>query len=758
LLAGGAVLASLALTAPPALAANLTVTTTSDELTPGDGLCSLREAIAAVNAPGTATDCGTASAGTNTIVLPASANPYQLSIPAAGTDDNTTGDLDVLATAGDLTIVGAGAGQTTIAATSALKDRVMSIAAGANITLFALTLSGGHAPDGAAVAKPTTGDGPNGNDGQNGGGILNQGSLNVLDSRVSGNFAGSGGNGADGGNAVNTMTGPAGGGGTGGKGGSGGGIYNTGQLTLTGATITGNLAGAGGNGGNGEPGQAVSGGAGGGGGCCGDGGGIANAGGVVRITASTIAFNHAGNGGNGGLGGESDDQLQVSEQPGKGGTAAGGGSGGGISSIGGSVSVTNSTASSNISGSGGNGGRGGPTSLGFGGAGGGAGNGSGGGGIRVTSGAGALTAVTVVANISGGPGTPGAGGTGAPSMPGGTNGGTGATGAPGNPAIGGGEFGVGSPALNLQNTLLATNAPSNCGGAVATDAGHNLSFGDTSCPSTFLSGDPALGQLADNGGPTETIALGPGSAARDQVPVASCQATDQRGVARPGGPACDIGAYEVAPPTVVTRAATAITASSAKLNASVNPNQASASAHFEYGLTTAYGKTTPAQTFTGIAVSPVTAAIAGLKPNTSYHYRLVASSTDGTARGADRTFLTAAVTPRLSGLSLTPSSFRAGRARGAGTTITYSDSEAATATLKVLRCVSVSRPSHGGKRTSCQPVGSLGHTDVAGRNQLHFNGLLDGRTLAPGHYRLDVTAQAQRKRANTISATFTVIA
>ncbi len=353
-----------------------------------------------------------------------------------------------------------------------------------------------------------------------------------------------------------------------------------------------------------------------------------------------------------------------------------------------------------------------------------------------------------MANVSGGPGTPGGGGTGAPSMPGGTNGGTGATGAPGNPAIGGGEFGVGSPALNLQNTLLATNAPSSCGGAVATDAGHNLSFGDTSCPSTFLSGDPALGQLADNGGPTETIALVPGSAARDQVPVASCQATDQRGVARPAGPACDIGAYEVAPPTVVTRAATAITTSSAKLNAGVNPNQASASAHFEYGLTTAYGKTTPAQTVTGIAVSPVTAAIAGLKPNTIYHYRLVASSTDGTAQGADRTFLTAAVTPRLSGLRLTPSSFRAGRARGAGTTITYSDNEAATATLKVLRACRSHGLDMAGNAPAASRLGALGiPMSPAATSSTSTGCWTDARSL-PG-----TTASTSRRRRSASAQT-----
>jgi hypothetical protein len=63
--------------------------------------------------------------------------------------------------------------------------------------------------------------------------------------------------------------------------------------------------------------------------------------------------------------------------------------------------------------------------------------------------------------------------------------------------------------------------------------------------------------LKDNGGPTQTIALVPGSAAVDHVPVSPvdyCTAadgvtpitTDQRGVARPQGAACDVGAFEFA--------------------------------------------------------------------------------------------------------------------------------------------------------------------------------------------------------------------
>lgn len=61
---------------------------------------------------------------------------------------------------------------------------------------------------------------------------------------------------------------------------------------------------------------------------------------------------------------------------------------------------------------------------------------------------------------------------------------------------------------------------------------------------------PMLGPLADNGGPTWTHALLPGSPAIDAGDPALCEATDQRGVARPkngdgdGNPVCDIGAFE----------------------------------------------------------------------------------------------------------------------------------------------------------------------------------------------------------------------
>jgi len=65
-----------------------------------------------------------------------------------------------------------------------------------------------------------------------------------------------------------------------------------------------------------------------------------------------------------------------------------------------------------------------------------------------------------------------------------------------------------------------------------------------------INADPLLGPLADNGGFTQTHALGPGSPAIDTGHPSNCPATDQRGVIRPidgdglNGPRCDMGAYE----------------------------------------------------------------------------------------------------------------------------------------------------------------------------------------------------------------------
>ena len=84
--------------------------------------------------------------------------------------------------------------------------------------------------------------------------------------------------------------------------------------------------------------------------------------------------------------------------------------------------------------------------------------------------------------------------------------------------------------------------------------GNNLSS-DNSCSNFVASGDqnnvaiPGVGPLANNGGATQTHALLPGSPAINAGTNSGCPSTDQRGVARPIGAKCDIGAYE-APATL----------------------------------------------------------------------------------------------------------------------------------------------------------------------------------------------------------------
>lgn len=102
----------------------------------------------------------------------------------------------------------------------------------------------------------------------------------------------------------------------------------------------------------------------------------------------------------------------------------------------------------------------------------------------------------------------------------------------------------------LRSTILANANNSNCAvGAtgVMTSAGFNLDSGNTcglNGASDLANTNPLLGALTNNGGPTLTHALPFGSPAINASVNIGCPATDQRGVSRPQGVRCDIGAYE----------------------------------------------------------------------------------------------------------------------------------------------------------------------------------------------------------------------
>jgi uncharacterized repeat protein (TIGR01451 family) len=268
----------------------------------------------------------------------------------------------------------------------------------------------------------------------------------------------------------------------------------------------------------------------GGGGGAGFGGAIFNGDGAVTIINSTFSGNLAvgGNGGNGmtdeGMGGV-----------GGNGAEGGDGTGGAVLNYLGTFTATNSTFSGNT-GLGGNGGNAGcRTDGGTCGVNGNGGNGLGG-ALFNYNGTATLTHNTIVSNAVTG-GSPGSGGSGGSS----------------GTANGGGAYNhqdSGTAALTLTGVILA-NTPAgrtdcyNSGGTVtAPSANRNLVENHTGCGTPYETNDPNLGPLADNGGNTWTHALLLGSPAIDVGDDASCPATDQRGVTRPQGAHCDIGAYE----------------------------------------------------------------------------------------------------------------------------------------------------------------------------------------------------------------------
>ena len=108
----------------------------------------------------------------------------------------------------------------------------------------------------------------------------------------------------------------------------------------------------------------------------------------------------------------------------------------------------------------------------------------------------------------------------------------------------------------------------------------------------------------------------------------------------PEGIDLDVIGYDLVNAVVSTNSATNVTSSSATLNGIVNPNGLTTNVHFEYGLTTSYGFSTATHNYNGITTQNVSANITGLSPNTTYHFRVVATNTGGTRYGGDRTFST----------------------------------------------------------------------------------------------------------------------
>jgi hypothetical protein len=128
---------------------------------------------------------------------------------------------------------------------------------------------------------------------------------------------------------------------------------------------------------------------------------------------------------------------------------------------------------------------------------------------------------------------------------------------------GAGIYNGSSANITIKNSILANNHGGNClqnasPTGTRTSLGHNLSD-DAFCTGFLTDSSDSNSTpagldtgLKNNGGPTQTVALLSGSPAVNAIPLTNCTdasgrvvATDQRGVTRPQGTACDIGAYEL---------------------------------------------------------------------------------------------------------------------------------------------------------------------------------------------------------------------
>ncbi len=112
------------------------------------------------------------------------------------------------------------------------------------------------------------------------------------------------------------------------------------------------------------------------------------------------------------------------------------------------------------------------------------------------------------------------------------------------------------------------------------------------------------------------------------------------------GLAIAAGALATSPPAVSGESSSAVGDSSATVTATVNPGGQETTYAFEYGTDTHYASQTAVQS-AGAGTQPVSEStqLAGLRPGTVYHYRMLATNAGGTTAGPDATFKTTGIAP-----------------------------------------------------------------------------------------------------------------
>jgi len=135
-----------------------------------------------------------------------------------------------------------------------------------------------------------------------------------------------------------------------------------------------------------------------------------------------------------------------------------------------------------------------------------------------------------------------------------------------------------------------------------------------------------------------------GSPTIDAGPPAN-GAFDLDGKPRSLGSNPDMGAYEWVPgkPQVATGEVTSVTSAAARVPGSVDARGAATTFSVDYGVGGYSASLAGGSAGSGTLPVGVAATLTGLAPATTYHYRIVATNSEGTTAGADRTFTTAAL-------------------------------------------------------------------------------------------------------------------
>jgi hypothetical protein len=236
----------------------------------------------------------------------------------------------------------------------------------------------------------------------------------------------------------------------------------------------------------------------------------------------------------------------------------------------------------------------------------------------------------------------------------------------------------------------------------------------------------------------------------------------------------------------VTGQAKDIKTAGGTLTASVDPHGPAGNVRFEYGKTDGYGSKTDAQDLAaGFGSIAVTAVVSGFPNGTVLHYRVVVTTADGVATGADASFTTGVagsasgggaasrsadkIAPKLTKVSLSTKRFAASAKPATvkpkstsrsgipiGTVVRFKVSENATIRL-VFTQRTVTRK-NGKKVTRYLTKGTVQRTFKAGSRSLWFSGWIGRKALPAGSYRMVIrAADAAKNHSRTITLPINII-